>query len=81
MAVCFFVAGLGKSSGSCWWANWLHDAMRRCLSTERLALYRIEQALHPLVTFVITPVFALANAGVPFRGSFQDTFRSQSLRV
>jgi NhaA family Na+:H+ antiporter len=31
-------------------------------------LHRMEQALHPWVTFFIMPVFALANAGVVFRG-------------
>jgi NhaA family Na+:H+ antiporter len=31
-------------------------------------LYRLETSLHPWVTFVIMPVFALANAGVPLSG-------------
>ena len=31
-------------------------------------LYRLEQGLHPWVTFLIMPVFALANAGVSFTG-------------
>lgn len=31
-------------------------------------LYRLEQALHPWVTFLIMPVFALANAGVVLSG-------------
>lgn len=31
-------------------------------------LQRLEHALHPWVSFVIVPLFALANAGVAFRG-------------
>jgi NhaA family Na+:H+ antiporter len=31
-------------------------------------LHRLEQALHPWVTFLIMPLFALANAGVSFSG-------------
>ena len=33
-------------------------------------LHRLEHGLHPWVTFLIMPVFALANAGVVFEGSF-----------
>ena len=33
-------------------------------------LHRMEHALHPWVTFLIMPVFALANAGVHLAGSF-----------
>jgi NhaA family Na+:H+ antiporter len=32
-------------------------------------LHRLEHALHPWVTFAITPLFALANAGVSFSGA------------
>jgi NhaA family Na+:H+ antiporter len=32
-------------------------------------LHRMEHALHPWVTFLILPVFALANAGVRFQGN------------
>jgi NhaA family Na+:H+ antiporter len=32
-------------------------------------LHRLEQSLHPWVTFVIMPLFALANAGVPLSGA------------
>ena len=35
---------------------------------------RFERALHPWVTFVILPLFALANAGVPFEGMGADVF-------
>lgn len=31
-------------------------------------LHRLEQALHPWVTFLVMPLFALANAGVSFSG-------------
>lgn len=31
-------------------------------------LYRLEEALHPWVAFVIMPIFAVANAGVVFTG-------------
>jgi NhaA family Na+:H+ antiporter len=32
-------------------------------------LHRIEHALHPWVSFVIMPIFAFANAGVPILGN------------
>ncbi|MBK1842469.1 Na+/H+ antiporter NhaA [Azospirillum sp. YIM B02556] len=35
---------------------------------EDAPLYRLEHALHPWVAFLIMPVFALANAGVPLDG-------------
>ena len=37
-------------------------------------LHRMEHALHPWVTFLIMPVFALANAGVVLSGNLADTF-------
>ena len=38
-------------------------------------LQRLEHAMHPLVSFVIMPIFALANAGVSFDGiNLQDVF-------
>jgi NhaA family Na+:H+ antiporter len=36
-------------------------------------LHRMEHALHPWVTFLIMPVFALANAGVVLSGNFGQT--------
>ena len=36
-------------------------------------LHRLEERLHPWVTFVIMPLFALANAGVAFRGDIAAT--------
>jgi NhaA family Na+:H+ antiporter len=35
-------------------------------------LQKLEHALHPLSTFLIIPIFALANAGVHIEGSFSD---------
>ena len=46
--------------------EWLHLAR---LSREAISpLARLEQALHPWTSFVIVPVFALANAGVRITG-------------
>ncbi len=35
-------------------------------------LQKLEHALHPITAFLILPIFALANAGVRFEGSFSD---------
>jgi NhaA family Na+:H+ antiporter len=35
-------------------------------------LHELEHALHPWVAFAIVPLFALANAGVPLRGSIAE---------
>jgi NhaA family Na+:H+ antiporter len=35
-------------------------------------LQRLERALHPWVTFLIMPLFALANAGVPLSGDLRN---------
>lgn len=37
-------------------------------------LHRLEHALHPWVTFFVMPLFALANAGVAFDGTFIANF-------
>lgn len=37
-------------------------------------LQRLEHALHPVVAFVVMPIFALANAGVVFNINFADLF-------
>ena len=60
-----------------------HDTHRRQTvleSVERAAreaislLERLEVALHPWVSFVIIPLFAFANAGVPIEaGAFTDS--------
>lgn len=40
--------------------------MRELASSAKSVTERLQQALHPLTSFVIVPVFALANAGVTF---------------
>ena len=37
-------------------------------------LQRLEHGLHPVVAFVVMPIFALANAGVVFNINFTDLF-------
>ena len=37
-------------------------------------LQRLEHSLHPVVSFVVMPIFALANAGVVFDINFEDLF-------
>jgi len=37
-------------------------------------LQRLEHGLHPIVSFVVMPIFALANAGVIFNIKFEDLF-------
>jgi len=39
-------------------------------------LQRLEHALHPIVTFVIIPIFALANAGLSFSMQWDELFQS-----
>lgn len=39
-------------------------------------LQRLEHAMHPLVAFVIMPIFALANAGITFTDGFMDNLVS-----
>jgi NhaA family Na+:H+ antiporter len=45
----------------------IHTLERACEQTQP-PLQRLEHALHPWVTFLILPVFALANAGVSLAG-------------
>jgi Na+:H+ antiporter, NhaA family len=44
------------------------DALEDACEKMQPPLLRLERALHPWVTFVIMPLFALANAGVSFSG-------------
>ncbi|MDA3616467.1 Na+/H+ antiporter NhaA [Polluticaenibacter yanchengensis] len=37
-------------------------------------LQRLEHAMHPMVTFIIIPIFALANAGVSLSVNFNELF-------
>lgn len=39
-------------------------------------LQRLEHAMHPLVAFVVMPIFALANAGITFSGDFFNDLSS-----
>lgn len=39
-------------------------------------LQRLEHSMHPLVAFVVMPIFALANAGITFSGSFIENMVS-----
>ena len=44
------------------------DALEDACEKVQPPLYRLEQGLHPWVTFLIMPVFALSNAGVVLGG-------------
>ncbi len=45
-------------------------------------LQRLEHAMHPLVAFVVMPVFAIANAGITFAGDFtENLFSNVSIGV
>ena len=39
-------------------------------------LQRLEHAMHPLVAYIVMPIFALANAGITFSGNFADNLVS-----
>ncbi|HXE71393.1 MAG TPA: Na+/H+ antiporter NhaA, partial [Candidatus Nitrosotenuis sp.] len=44
------------------------EALEQAAAEASTPLQRMEQALHPWVTFVVVPAFCLANAGVPLSG-------------
>ena len=46
------------------------EEIRTCSKMALTPLQRLEHALHPIVTFLIMPIFALANAGVVVGGDF-----------
>jgi SAM-dependent methyltransferase len=50
----------------------LHALEHACENVQP-PLHRMELALHPWVTFLIMPIFALANAGVPLSGDVGST--------
>jgi Na+:H+ antiporter, NhaA family len=52
----------------------------RCAAVQP-PLHRIEQAMHPWVSFVIMPLFALANAGVHIEGNLSAIAQPISLGV
>jgi len=49
------------------------EEIRTCSKLALTPLQRLEHALHPIVTFIIMPVFALANAGVSIEGDFLES--------
>lgn len=55
--------------------NQLHliEEIRLCSKRATTPLQRLERNMHPLVAFVIMPIFALSNAGVTFSDNFFDT--------
>jgi NhaA family Na+:H+ antiporter len=52
------------------------EEIRTCSKLALTPLQRLEHALHPIVTFIIMPVFALANAGVSIEGDFLESLAS-----
>lgn len=52
------------------------EEIRTCSKMALTPLQRLEHALHPFVTFIIMPVFALANAGVSIEGNFLESLMS-----
>lgn len=46
------------------------DEIRHYSKAAMTPLQRLEHSMHPLVGFVIMPIFALANAGITFSSSF-----------
>jgi Na+:H+ antiporter, NhaA family len=46
---------------------------------EEAPLENLEEALHPWVAFLVMPVFAFANAGIPLKGIGWDTFTNPVL--
>jgi Na+:H+ antiporter, NhaA family len=52
------------------------EEIRTCSKLALTPLQRLEHALHPIVTFIIMPVFALANAGVSLEGNFLESLVS-----
>lgn len=52
------------------------DKIRFYSKAAMTPLQRLEHAMHPIVAFVIMPIFALANAGITFSGSFLNDLSS-----
>lgn len=50
------------------------EALENACERVQPPLHRMEHALHNWVTFLIMPVFALANAGVALTGNVSETF-------
>lgn len=51
------------------------DALEDTCERAQPPLYQLEEALHPWVTFLIMPIFALANAGVVLSGGISQYLR------
>jgi NhaA family Na+:H+ antiporter len=58
----------------------IFDEMQVLLKKASTPLQRLEHRLHPLVAFIIMPVFALCNAGVTISGDFY-TLMSSSITL
>lgn len=54
----------------------IFDEMQELLRKASTPLQRMEHLLHPLVAFIIMPVFALCNAGVSISGDFGSLMSS-----
>lgn len=52
------------------------DNITRYSKAAMTPLQRLEHAMHPLVGFVVMPIFALANAGITFSDGFFDDLGS-----
>ncbi|MBX2966093.1 MAG: Na+/H+ antiporter NhaA [Cyclobacteriaceae bacterium] len=58
------------------------DKISKLTKAASTPLQRLEHALHPIVLFVVMPIFALANAGISLKGiSFSDAITPVSLGV
>jgi Na+:H+ antiporter, NhaA family len=53
------------------------DKIRYYSKAALTPLQRLEHSMHPLVAFVVMPVFALANAGITFTGDFSENLLSK----
>jgi NhaA family Na+:H+ antiporter len=51
------------------------EVMADSLTAATAPLQRLEHALLPVVTFLVIPIFALANAGISVPGGFADAAR------
>lgn len=52
------------------------DKIRHYSKAAMTPLQRLEHSMHPLVAFVVIPIFALANAGITFSDNFFDDLGS-----
>lgn len=52
------------------------DEIRYYSKAAMTPLQRLEHSMHPLVAFVVMPIFALANAGITFSNSFMENLGS-----